>query len=203
METDYPSSHSMDTVWFAVDEAGHVGVFVSGEVGHVPHGAEDGAVDLMDALEGKEDNPFEDWDKRAARLGLFYYSFNDFAASTVEPYERGLPPEQPIHVDQLPPELRQRVRTICFKNMDFSKQELIQPLEQYECDFWNEYYLVAYLGSDGKTIRPVPGKENLFADFCIDFQRENPEEAKKYRFQAPQPEMRNPRRRRKENNDGQ
>ena len=33
---DYPAAHSMDTSWFAIDEAGRVAVFDSGEDGAVP-----------------------------------------------------------------------------------------------------------------------------------------------------------------------
>lgn len=33
---DYPAAHSMDTSWFAVDEAGRVAIFDSGEDGAVP-----------------------------------------------------------------------------------------------------------------------------------------------------------------------
>ncbi len=36
---DYPAAHSMDTLWFAMDACGHVGVFVSGEEGAVVRGA--------------------------------------------------------------------------------------------------------------------------------------------------------------------
>jgi hypothetical protein len=36
MVADYPAAHSMDTTWFAVDRDGHLGVFESGENGHVP-----------------------------------------------------------------------------------------------------------------------------------------------------------------------
>src|SRR5690348_14803035 len=87
MEIDYPASHSMDTWWFAVDELGHVAIFDSGEDGHVPRGAEDGAMELMDALEGKKDDSDEDWEDRVARLGLFFYSYNDYFSSPVVPYE--------------------------------------------------------------------------------------------------------------------
>jgi hypothetical protein len=36
MDDDFPAAHSMDATWFAVDQDGHVGVFESGENGHVP-----------------------------------------------------------------------------------------------------------------------------------------------------------------------
>ncbi|HEX4796704.1 MAG TPA: hypothetical protein VH370_23130 [Humisphaera sp.] len=36
MQPDYPAAHSMDTHWFAVDSAGHIGFFETGEPGPVP-----------------------------------------------------------------------------------------------------------------------------------------------------------------------
>lgn len=56
MDADYPAAHSMDTSWFAVDAAGHVAVFRSGEAGAVPleafagdeaYAAEEQLVDLL------------------------------------------------------------------------------------------------------------------------------------------------------------
>jgi hypothetical protein len=38
-EPDYPAAHSMDSEWFAVDRAGHVGYFRTGENGALPEGA--------------------------------------------------------------------------------------------------------------------------------------------------------------------
>ena len=36
MTPDYPAAHSMDTRWFAVDGAGHLAVFTTGEAGALP-----------------------------------------------------------------------------------------------------------------------------------------------------------------------
>ena len=36
MSPDFPAAHSMDSCWFAVDEAGHVGFFDTGEGGALP-----------------------------------------------------------------------------------------------------------------------------------------------------------------------
>ena len=38
MDTDFSAAHSMDTLWFAVDQVGHVGLFTTGENGHAPLG---------------------------------------------------------------------------------------------------------------------------------------------------------------------
>jgi hypothetical protein len=47
MEPDYPAAHSMDTVWFAVDQDGHVASFSSGEAGAVPINAISGDNDIL------------------------------------------------------------------------------------------------------------------------------------------------------------
>ena len=39
---------------------------------------------------------------------------------------------------------------------------------------------------DGKTIRPIPGMEDRFANFCKQFREENAEVAKKYVFEGVQ-----------------
>ena len=185
MIEDFPAAHSMDTIFFAVDEVGHIGIFTTGEDGHVPFGAGcDEGVELMNAMEGKDDDPDEEWQCRASRLGLFYYCFTDWASVLVDPYHREATPANPIHVDQLPPALRKRVRQRCLKNMDFAQQELIQPLERSECALSNEDDAVAYLCGDGKTVRPIPGKEDGFAKFHEQICKENPEEAKKLIFEG-------------------
>ena len=204
MDDDFPAAHSMDTVWFAVDEAGHVGIFTTGEDGHVPvHTDQDDGLELMNALEGKADDPDEEWKDRATRLGLFYYGYGWGTSAIVDPYQREASPPQPIHMDQLPPALRKRARKRCLKKMDFAQQAWIQPLEQLECDLSNEDEAVAYLCGDGKTVRPIPGKEDRFAGFCEQVRKENPKAAKKFVFEGPQEKPKKPRRRRrKENDDG-
>lgn len=39
MKKDYPAAHSMDTMWFAIDECGHVVACYSNESGAIPRGA--------------------------------------------------------------------------------------------------------------------------------------------------------------------
>lgn len=38
MQQDYPAAHSMDSAWFAIDAAGQVGFFSTGEAGGLPSG---------------------------------------------------------------------------------------------------------------------------------------------------------------------
>jgi hypothetical protein len=49
---DFPAAHSMDTMWFAIDNDGHVAMFKSGEAGAVPEDAHLGDDDynLYDAI---------------------------------------------------------------------------------------------------------------------------------------------------------
>src|SRR4051812_12625276 len=90
----YPASHSMDTEWYAIDRAGNVAVFVTGEAGFIPKGA---AGDLV-----FDDNP-----------GLFVYEFDEASEVPVHgPYARTSVPKRALHVDQLPPQLRKAVSQV-------------------------------------------------------------------------------------------
>jgi hypothetical protein len=209
METDYPAAHSQDICWFAVDEAGHVGIFDSGEDGHVPNLNVSEAWDLVEELwrrlhpRGRRSPSPWEGDKLSAHLGIFFYDYDDGYFDPISPYKRMGVPKTPLHVDQLPPPLRQQAKQARLEQVDFALHELVQPLEQYECVCWYEEHRVAYLCSDGKTVRPIPGREDRFADFCKQFCKENPKEAKKLVFEGPQEKPKKPRpRRRKENNDG-
>jgi hypothetical protein len=207
METDYPAAHSMDAMWFAVDAAGHVGVFDSGEDGHVPEGASDDydlIVEIWNLRHPRKKGAL-DIEQLAGEFGIFMYSYANLDDSIVQiaPYRRTINPENPLHLDQLPPALRQQARQFRFDKFDFVQSQLVQPLEEFPCVFWYEEGSVAYLCSDGKTVRPIPGKEDQFAEFCKQFRKEYPKEAKQYIFEEPQQKTRKPRKRHlKENDDG-
>ncbi len=65
MEADYPTAHSQDTWWFAVDRDGHVACFHSSEAGAVPF-----AADMVDPGEVVEQLPLmEAVYDRAGRAG--------------------------------------------------------------------------------------------------------------------------------------
>jgi hypothetical protein len=139
----------------------------------------------------------------AAKLGVFFYDYDDWAFDPIAPYKRAAVPKTPLHVDQLPPTLRKRAKEARLAEVDFALREFVQPLELYPCVYWYEEDRVAYLCSDGKTVRPIPAMEHRFADFCKQFRAENPKEAEKLIFEGLQEEPKKPRRRRrKENNDG-
>lgn len=198
MQADFPAAHSMDSEWFAVDKDGHVGYFSTGADGAVPNGASpgDGAFeDLLDA----EDIPEEiraEWASRpevlaelaklipaakpkkglapsnyvpeGARHGLFVYGNHEQGLAA--PYTRDWLPATPIHIDQLPPALREAVSGMTFK-FSFADTKLIQPFEHAECAAWGP----AWISTDGKTIRAVPGQEEEFAERVEELRTWHPE----------------------------
>jgi hypothetical protein len=76
------------------------------------------------------------------------------------PYGRVRRPAQPIHVDQLPPRIREAVKAMRFDTLSFADTPHIQPIEHAECVSWES----AYLDVSGKSIRPIPGREEEYAD---------------------------------------
>jgi hypothetical protein len=60
----------------------------------------------------------------------------------------------------LPPPVRNAIRQIRFDALCFADTVHIQPIEHMKCDSWE----VAYLDSTGTKIRPIPGKEQEYAD---------------------------------------
>ncbi len=93
------------------------------------------------------------------RHGLFVYGhLTDNWISG--PYGREQQPARPIHVDELPPRLRQMVRQFTFENLRFADATHIQPVEHAECASWEE----AWLDVTGRHVRPMPGREQDYAE---------------------------------------
>jgi hypothetical protein len=186
---DYPASHSMDTCWFAVDEAGQVAAFETGEPGHVPAGEGNDVLDeLYQLLCGA--NPMDaegwvEWNEHARALGVYCFSYPDDYGILAVPYERAAIPPLPLHIDQLPGHLRDRCREVCFATLRFDQCEVIQPVEFLRCVFYEGEMIGGYLASDGRTVRPVPGKEARFAEWAREFREEDPEQAARVVFDPP------------------
>jgi hypothetical protein len=183
MDIDYPASHSMDTVWFAVDAIGQVAYFDSGENGPVPrgdhHDIRHELCDLRRPVGAPEDyNPL-DYLYEVVGLYAFGHAEMNYPSS---PYECQIVPDVPLHVDQLPPELRALCRAVSFP-VRFAKDMLLQPLEHVPCSTWGPG--LAYICSDGKTVRPVAGEEARFAEFVREFREWSPELAKGLIFDGP------------------
>jgi hypothetical protein len=191
MEVDYPAAHSTDTHWYAVDSAGHVAVFWTGENGHLP--VNSGYRDESELMEharqpGAPDHPEQlDPEEGSRYLGVYMYSYADYHLlmyqGVVPAYLRDLAPKEPLHIDQLPPHLRAECGENRFDTR-FDQTKSLQPLEFVECTGWNPSY-IAYLCGDGKTVRPARGHESEFAAFVQDLCKREPEATKGVIFDGP------------------
>jgi hypothetical protein len=104
---------------------------------------------------------FEDDDEwiEPARLGLFSYSH--LCENWISgPYGRKRVPLQPVHIDQLPPAVRQLVTQMRFPHLCFGEVPHIQPVEHDICVSWES----AFLSSDGTTIRRIPANMMVVGD---------------------------------------
>jgi hypothetical protein len=128
-----------------------------------------------------------------ARMGVFYfyYELHDFVPEgslkkTLDdvpfysryglcpwefagPYLRALVPAELLHADQLPPELRRRVKRYRLDGLSFVEQEFVQPAEYFACTGSWHKGCRAYLCGDGRTLRPWPGKKDAFGQFIREF----------------------------------
>jgi hypothetical protein len=197
MDADFPAAHSMDTQWFAVDRDGQVAFFVTGEAGSMPVAASEGPVDdVLRALGSKQTEEGLDYDEEAigrelARLGLHVYE--DASDWFTGPYRRAHRPKKPLHVDQLPPDLRNDIKSVRFDGLSFAEKKMLQPCEYTEGVAWSS----AYVAEDGKTVRPIPGHEQDYRKEVEQLREEDPDELKQYRFEGLEEEPKPPKRRRK------
>jgi hypothetical protein len=193
MSDDFPAAHSMDTQWFAVDADGHLAVLHTGEEGPVPekvteqHEPEVHAWlrSLCPASAGDEWWSAEDDDFR--RLGLFSYDHSQRVGWFTWAYDRVVVPDQPLHIDQVPPKVRDIFSRVRFDKLRFADSKYLQPAEFFPCHIWDEE--PGYLASDGQTVRAVPGEEDRFwGAYRYDhpeYQREYPELAGQLRIELP------------------
>jgi hypothetical protein len=186
MQPDYPAAHSMDATWFAVDSRGRVGVFFTGENGHLPRTEETDVREEIWELYRPADMTTDDgWDgdNLCNHAGLYVFDFSDAWDEVAGFYVVTQTPAAPLHVDQLPPSIRLRCTELFFDEA-FDEMEGVQPLQIARCYFWGEGN-VAYLCSDGATLKPIPGKEAHFARFVAEFRRQYADEAEDLVFDGP------------------
>jgi hypothetical protein len=167
MAADFPAAHSMDTDWFAVDKCGHVALFSTGEAGAMPLGAkiligpEGGDDQLSEKLFGPLTEEMEDDDDLeypdAAKAGIFRYQ-HETDNWISGPYERSQTPEKPAFLQRLPPEVGKKLTGFRFDDLCFLDHPHIQPVEHAPCESWEP----AWLSLDGKTARPMPGREDEY-----------------------------------------
>jgi hypothetical protein len=100
-----------------------------------------------------------DYEELPTLLGLYAYdhSCENWISG---PYDRRGVPIRDLRADQLPPEVREQVEGMRFASLCFAEAEQIQPVDHADCHSWQS----AYLDLDGKTIRPLPGREDEFRE---------------------------------------
>src|SRR5262245_49267558 len=107
-DADYPAAHSADVSWYAVDSAGYVALFQSGENGPAPRAAEGEyyLTDLVRTLVPEiPSDALPPYEELAERFGIFLYDYDE-PSDLVGAYHRRVVPPRPAHVDELPPEIR-------------------------------------------------------------------------------------------------
>ncbi len=94
-----------------------------------------------------------------AQHGL--YEYNHLTENWISgPYGREAVPAQPLHIDQLPPALRQTLARFRLDKIRFADTLYFQPVEHTECISWES----GYLDVDCKRIRPIPGREEEYGE---------------------------------------
>lgn len=138
--SDFPAAHSMDTEWFAVDDAGHVAVFDSYEGGAVPDDAPPSGldVDLADVVAAvpwvDERHPEQrtSWSRAAdAAQGIFVYQHTLTDNHTPGPYTRVARPLVPLRADAMPAALG--AVTTRLQGVRFAHRPLLQPMDYATC----------------------------------------------------------------------
>jgi hypothetical protein len=184
MGEDFPAAHSMDTQWFAVDRDGQVALFFTGENGSMPKASASANLgEALRALGGSAEaieslvDVFEDALLEFTRLGIHVY--DDASDWFSGPYVRLYRPERPLHVDQLPPDLRRRAKAARLDGLRFEEKDRLQPFDYLE----GTAYGVAYLAEDGRTVRPIPGQEAEYRRVVEGTRRRHPDVFRQYRFE--------------------
>jgi hypothetical protein len=190
MPPDYPAAHSMDTQWFAVDADGHVAFAETGESGCAPAGAEQPwiadvlarirGVALSDGFADEIGNNLRD---EAVKSGLFVYELQLDYSPFESPYRLNATPENPIHVDQLPPAVREDVKRVRLNKVRFPEASLLQLVEHVPCVTWGSS--AVYLASDGVTLRAIPGHEAEFDAAVQEMMGYDPDLLTRYRVERP------------------
>jgi hypothetical protein len=195
MDADFPAAHSMDTSWYAVDQKGNVGLFHTNEGGAVPNDAYSPVdpEDFPPEVRAEVGNPIPA-DQLPEEKHLFVYECQ--AEGPTGPYERTQAPRKPLHIDQLPPRVRDAIRSLRFDTLDFRQTREFQPVELTPCSAWDP----AYLASDGKTIKPIPGWEDDYAKFYKEYGAELAADG--FIVEEPPKKKRSSRRKKKGDTDG-
>lgn len=104
-----------------------------------------------------------------SRFGLFSYRHlcDGWIAG---PYGRTTRPAAALFVHQLPPALRKRFTQWRFEKLCFAEDAHLQPLDHFRCHATPP----AQLAVDGKTVRPIRGREMEYRQFFFPRHRRDP-----------------------------
>ena len=104
-----------------------------------------------------------------SRFGLF--SYRHLCDSWIAgPYGRRTRPAASLLVHQLPAELRPRFTALRFERVCFADAPHLQPLDHFRCHATPP----AFLAVDGKTVRPIRGREMEYLQFFFPRHRRDP-----------------------------
>jgi hypothetical protein len=123
------------------------------------------------------DNLFFDEDEEGtprlpAQYGIFEYCH--LTENWISgPYGRERVPALPLHIDQLPPRLRENLGQLRLEGVRFTETPYLQPVEHTECASWES----AWLDVTGQRIRPIPGKEEEYAEAYEEYYKDSSFEA--------------------------
>jgi hypothetical protein len=114
------------------------------------------SADVVLATDTYYEDPEAEEGRSPAWHGIFEYSH--LCENWISgPYGRRLVPTQPVHIEQLPPNLRRNLKGTQLRDQSFAETVHIQPAEHWPCESWES----GWQGLDGKR-HAFPGRE---ADF--------------------------------------
>lgn len=76
---------------------------------------------------------WEPAEEDAAERGFFIFEYIDSFQPFYHPYTRTWEPGEPLHVDQLPPAVRKRLKEATLADRTFAETPHIQPAEHWRC----------------------------------------------------------------------
>jgi hypothetical protein len=97
--------------------------------------------------------------KRKPYPGFFYYGHMT-ENSISGPYGREMCPVKPTHFNELPADIRERLKWMRFDGLCFRDTPHIQPIEHAPCESWEN----AFMDVTGTRVSPIPGKEAEYAE---------------------------------------
>ena len=140
----YPDG--LDIFWAAIDEAGNIGVFLSGGIGPIP-AAVLGRLDLAElddaftALPDVSDveiiapTAVSERFETLGRKGAYVFDWTDLHRINgyLYAYEKLVVPKQSIAFDQLPVLLRNAVESVRFEDASFERSPTLRPQDFFDC----------------------------------------------------------------------